>query len=96
MITAVALLVVSLLCITVRWTRAAEKSIKKRPELRQQIEEKIQSGSGIKPLNGHNGLLRVRKGSDRAICQKEVDGDDVTYTVLNAGPRGDIYKGLGK
>ncbi|MCD8073728.1 MAG: type II toxin-antitoxin system RelE/ParE family toxin [Lachnospiraceae bacterium] len=52
--------------------------------------EKLPEGDDIKPLKGHNGLLRLRAGSYRIIY--EVDHGELIIVVIDAGNRGEIYK----
>ncbi len=54
-----------------------------------QIAESSDSGLDIKALQGRDGY-RLRIGCYRAIFEKE--GEDINVLVLDAGPRGDIYK----
>ena len=46
-------------------------------------------GLDIKALQGREGF-RLRPGDYRAI--DEIEGDQINVLVLDAGPRGDIYR----
>lgn len=52
--------------------------------------EALPNGSDIKPLKGHEGLLRLRVGSYRIIYTVD-DGELIVY-VIDADNRGEIYK----
>ena len=54
-----------------------------------QIAGGRETGFDIKPLQGRDGF-RLRIGGYRAIFEKE--GENINVLVLDAGPRGDIYK----
>lgn len=63
-----------------------------QPIRRQAIHEKVDAYArgeyvDIKKLAGRN-YYRIRVGQDRVI----IDSNDVIVLVINAGPRGSIYK----
>ena len=51
--------------------------------------EQLPSGSDIKPLKGHDGLLRLRVGSYRIIYT--VDHGQLIVYVIDANNRGQAY-----
>ena len=51
--------------------------------------EQLPNGSDIKPLKGHDGLLRLRVGSYRIIYT--VDNGELIVYVIDANNRGQIY-----
>ena len=51
--------------------------------------EQLPNGSDIKPLRGHDGLLRLRVGSYRIIYT--VDNGELIVYVIDANNRGQIY-----
>lgn len=51
--------------------------------------EQLPNGSDIKPLKGHDGLLRLRVGSYRIIYS--VDNGELIVYVIDANNRGQIY-----
>lgn len=51
--------------------------------------EKLPEGSDIKPLQGHEGLFRLRVGTYRIIYK--VDHGRLIVCVIDAGNRGQIY-----
>ncbi len=53
--------------------------------------EQLPDGSDIKPLKGHDGLLRLRVGSYRIIYT--VDNGELIVYVIDANNRGQIYSG---
>jgi len=82
---------------TVTYTKKAIKGLKKMPRhhadnLRSAFE-RIAAGDSqgldIKALQGREGF-RLRSGDYRAIY--EIDGEQINVLVLDAGPRGNIYK----
>ena len=52
--------------------------------------EQLPNGEDIKPLKGHAGLMRLRVGDYRVIYT--VDNGQLIVYVIDAGPRGQIYK----
>lgn len=54
--------------------------------------EKLPSGNDIKPLKGHDGLLRLRVGKYRIIYS--IDNGRWIIIVIDIDSRGQIYKGL--
>ena len=60
-----------------------------RMRLAAAIEE-LPNGSDIKPLKGHEGLLRLRVGDYRIVYT--VDHGELIVYVIDADNRGDIYK----
>ena len=54
--------------------------------------EKLPSGNDIKPLKGHDGLLRLRVGKYRIIYS--IDNGRWIILVIDIDSRGQIYKGL--
>ncbi len=54
--------------------------------------EKLPSGNDIKPLKGHDGLLRLRVGKYRIIYS--VDNGKWIVIVIDVDSRGQIYKSL--
>jgi len=71
--------------------RKMPKGIRERmqAELHQIAEDPSQYTGDWKPLTGAS-LWRLRVGSYRAIC--DLRDNELILLVLNAGPRGDIYK----
>lgn len=51
--------------------------------------ELLPNGEDIKPLRGHDGLLRLRVGSYRIIYI--VNHGELIVCVIDAGNRGEIY-----
>lgn len=51
--------------------------------------EQLPNGSDIKPLKGHDGLLRLRVGSYRIIYT--VDHGQLIVYVIDANNRGQVY-----
>ena len=51
--------------------------------------EQLPNGSDIKPLKGHDGLLRLRVGSYRIIYT--VDNGELIVYVIDANNRGQVY-----
>lgn len=51
--------------------------------------EQLPNGSDIKPLKGHEGLLRLRVGSYRIIYT--VDHGQLIVYVIDANNRGQVY-----
>lgn len=76
--------------------KRAKKFIDKLPvtEKRRVLEavERLPEGDDIKKLQGYEGILRLRVGPYRIIY--EVNNDRLIVTVIDAGNRGQIYKGL--
>lgn len=76
--------------------KRAKKFIDKLPvtEKRRIVEaiERLPEGEDIKKLKGYEGIMRLRVGSYRIIY--EVDNNKLIVTVIDAGNRGQIYKGL--
>ncbi len=76
--------------------KKAKKFIDKLPadEKRRVIKEieRLPNGEDIKPLKGHQGLLRLRVGKYRIIYT--VDNGKLTVIVINADNRGQVYKHL--
>lgn len=60
-----------------------------RARLAAAIEE-LPNGSDIKPLKGHEGLLRLRVGDYRIVYS--VDHGELIVYVIDADNRGEIYK----
>ena len=54
--------------------------------------ERLPEGEDIKSLKGYEGILRLRVGAYRIIY--EVDNNKLIVIVIDAGNRGQIYKGL--
>ncbi len=52
--------------------------------------EELPNGSDIRPLKGHEGLLRLRVGNYRIIYT--VDNGELVVYVIDADNRGQIYK----
>jgi mRNA interferase RelE/StbE len=81
----------------VTYTRKAIKGLRKMPRhhadnIRSALERIAvgdSQGLDIKALQGKEGH-RLRSGGYRAIY--EIDGEQINVLVLDAGPRGDIYK----
>ena len=78
-------------------TRTAEKQLKQIPRLHQtRLVAVIQSFEieprpfGCKKLSGTDSTYRVRVGDYRVIY--EIDGKEVTVTVLKIGHRREIYR----
>ena len=82
---------------TVAYTKKAIKGLRKMPKHHadnfrvtfERIAAKDEVGLSIKPLQDRDGF-RLRFGGFRAIY--EFDGKQLNVLVLDAGPRGDIYK----
>lgn len=51
--------------------------------------EQLPNGSDIKPLKGHDGLLRLRVGNYRIIYT--VDNGELIVYVIDANNRGQVY-----
>lgn len=62
-----------------------------RPDRIRVVEaiEQLPNGSDIKPLKGHDGLLRLRVGSYRIIYT--VDHGQLIVYVIDANNRGQVY-----
>ena len=81
----------------VTYTKKVLKGLRKMPRhhadsLRSALERIAggdSQGLDIKALQGRQGF-RLRSGNYRAIY--EIDGEQINVLVLDAGPRGDIYK----
>ena len=54
--------------------------------------EKLPAGNDIKPLKGHDRLLRLRVGKYRIIYS--IDNGRWIIIVIDIDSRGQIYKGL--
>ena len=54
--------------------------------------EKLPEGEDIKPLRGHDGLLRLRIGKYRAVYT--VDNGRLVVVVIDVDSRGQVYKNL--
>ncbi len=54
--------------------------------------EKLPKGEDIKPLRGHDGLMRLRIGKYRAIYI--VDNGRLVVVVIDVDSRGQVYKNL--
>ncbi len=52
--------------------------------------EALPNGSDIKPMKGHEGLLRLRVGDYRIVYT--VDHGELIVYVIDADNRGEIYK----
>lgn len=82
---------------TVTYTKKAIKGLRKMPKHHadsfraafERIVAKDEAGLNIKPLKGRDGF-RLRFGGFRAVY--EFDGEQLNVLVLDAGPRGGIYK----
>ncbi len=82
---------------TVNYTKKAIKGLRKMPRHHadnmrsalEQIAEGNLRGLDIRALQGRQGF-RLRSGNYRAIY--EIDGEQINVLVLDAGPRGNIYK----
>jgi mRNA interferase RelE/StbE len=81
----------------VTYTKKAIKGLRKMPRrhadnLRSSLE-RIAAGDAqgldIKALHGREGF-RLRSGDYRAIY--EIEGEQINVLVLDAGPRGNMYK----
>ena len=81
---------------TVVIEKKAKKFIDKLPqgERRRLVAaiEKLPEGDDIKPLKGHDGLLRLRVGKYRIIYT--IDNGKLQVIVIAADSRGQIYKHL--
>lgn len=66
-------------------------SLGERTRIVKEIE-KLPAGNDIKPLKGHNGLLRLRVGKYRIIYS--IDNGRWIIIVIDIDSRGQIYKGL--
>lgn len=81
----------------VSYTKKAIKGLRKMPRHHadnfrsafEQIAGGDSQGLDIKALQGRKGY-RLRFGDYRAIYG--IDGEQVNVLVLDAGPRGDVYK----
>lgn len=62
-----------------------------KPERIRVVEaiEQLPNGSDIKPLKGHDGLLRLRVGSYRIIYT--VHHEQLIVYVIDANNRGQVY-----
>ena len=75
------------------YSKIAEKSLSRmQPKRRAAIRDKVDAYArgevvDIKKLRG-NAYYRIRVGQDRVI----IDDEGVVVMVIDAGPRGDIYK----
>ena len=82
---------------TVNYTKKAIKGLRKMPRhhadnMRSALERIAEGnlrGLDIRALQGRQGF-RLRSGNYRAIY--EIDGKQINVLVLDAGPRGNIYK----
>ena len=82
---------------TVNYTRKAIKGLRKMPRhhadnMRSALERIAEGnlrGLDIRALQSRQGF-RLRSGNYRAIY--EIDGEQINVLVLDAGPRGNIYK----
>ncbi len=54
--------------------------------------EKLPKGEDIKPLRGHDELMRLRIGKYRAIYT--VDNGRLVVVVIDVDSRGQVYKNL--
>ena len=66
-------------------------SLSERMRIVKEIE-KLPAGNDIKPLKGHDGLLRLRVGKYRVIYS--IDNGKWIIIVIDIDSRGQIYKGL--
>ena len=66
-------------------------SLSERMRIVKEIE-KLPAGNDIKPLKGHDGLLRLRVGKYRVIYY--IDHGKWIIIVIDIDSRGQIYKGL--
>ena len=66
-------------------------SLGERTRIVKEIE-KLPAGNDIKPLKGHDGLLRLRVGKYRIIYS--IDNGRWIIIVIDIDSRGQIYKGL--
>jgi len=81
----------------VTYTKKAIKGLRRMPRHHadnfrtalERIATGDSQGLDIKALQGREGY-RLRSGDYRAIY--EIDGEQINVLVLDAGPRGDIYK----
>lgn len=81
----------------VSYTKKALKGLRKMPRHHadnfrsafERIAEADSRGLDIKTLQGRQGF-RLRSGDYRAIY--EIEGEQINVLVLDAGPRGNIYK----
>lgn len=73
--------------------KPAKKFIDKLPmnEKKRIIEaiKKLPDGEDIKPLKGHDNVLRLRVGDYRILYS--VDNNNLVIIIINAGNRGQIY-----
>lgn len=82
---------------TVNYTKKAIKGLRKMPRhhadnMRSALERIAEGnlrGLDIRALQGRQGF-RFRSGNYRVIY--EIDGEEINVLVLDAGPRGNIYK----
>ena len=88
--------------IEIRYTKAADKFLKKHESLRSQYEaalKELMTGDhpekvDVKRIRGkHNDYYRIRLGNCRVIYT-HINGKIVVVLTLLAGSRGDIYKEL--
>ena len=84
-----------------RYSKAAGNYIKKlskpdREMLREKIHEHLEilpADGDIKPMQGFkDGRMRLRLGSIRIIFKYDEEGTLLILYIIDAGPRGDIYK----
>ena len=81
----------------VTYTKKAIKGLRRMPRHHadnfrsafEQIAEGDTRGLDIKALQGRQGF-RLRSGDYRAIY--EIEGEHINVLVLDAGPRGNIYR----
>ena len=66
-------------------------SVDERIRIVKEIE-KLPAGNDIKPLKGHDGLLRLRVGKYRIIYS--VDNGRWIVIVIDIDSRGQIYKSI--
>lgn len=80
---------------TILIERPAERFITKlpRPEKERVLRAiaKLPDGGDHKAMQGHPGLFRLRVGAFRVLYT--VDNGKLVVCVVDAGNRGDVYKG---
>lgn len=54
--------------------------------------EKLPESENVKRLKGYDGIYRLRVGDYRIIYT--IDNGELIITVIDAGNRGQIYKGM--
>lgn len=54
--------------------------------------EKLPESENVKMLKGYDGIYRLRVGDYRIIYT--IDNGELIITVIDAGNRGQIYKGM--